>query len=124
MSDELITIHTFNQNHTRAGEICQDPTQYWTDDEEISGDVTEWTGTREDIISDHLWCRACGRPNGTGCPCRSSEPRSRTVAVCLDFRRTVSRNILEFLDYSRAFCSTCDGTDSRLSGSLCPECGS
>ena len=78
--EKELVVYTYNQNCTLAGEICHNPRTYLTDDNEISGDVTEWRGTREQLIADFspIAERETGRP---------------------DFLQTIAQNILTHLDW-------------------------
>ena len=82
MTNEIIAIYTYNENCTRGGEVCHYPIM---DDGWITGDVTEWLGTHEELVSEHL-------------------PRARRETGRPDFGRTVSRNILAELGVDVEVC--------------------
>ena len=94
MTNEIIAIYTYNENCTRGGEVCHYPIMKdeWivgeyqsTSGRWITGDVTEWLGTHEELVAEHL-------------------PRARRETGRPDFGRTVSRNILAELGVDVEVC--------------------
>lgn len=74
--EKELVVYTYNQNCTLAGEICHIGPG-------AGGDVTEWRGTREQLIADFspIAERETGRP---------------------DFLQTIAQNILTHLDWEES----------------------